>query len=211
MKSLFRRLCAATLTALMLASLTGCGLKVRLDKVFGNGDETDDGEGYAESVNPVGALSWATGSGVTVTDNPEDLAEQVKTMYESAADEGIGVEYKNEAFSADGQNFDCYIGNPTSSSYPLFITIYADNSFQEELFVSGLIKPGQAFNKITFTRPLTEAQNTLPVCYTQVYEPHTEKNDSDEFKIRGQAVITLNFNVVSDSEIESARASLGEE
>jgi hypothetical protein len=205
MKSLFRRLCAATLTALMLASLTGCGLKVRLDKIFSDGDED---EAYAESINPVGALSWAVGSGVTVTDNPEELAKQVTEMYESASEEGIGVEYKNEAFSEDGQNFDCYIGNPTSSHYPLFITIYADNTFQEELFVSGLIKPGQAFNKITFTRAITESPATLPVCYTQVYEPRTEKNDTDEFTIRGQAVITLNFNIVSD--IESARASLAE-
>jgi hypothetical protein len=183
----------------MLASLTGCGLKVRMDKVFGNdGDNGESEEEYIESVNPVGALSWATGVGVTTADNPEDLSKEVQKLYESAEEEGIGVEYKNEAFSTDGQNFDCYIGNPTSSSYPLFITIYADTTFQEELFISGLIKPGQAFNKISLTRALTETTSVLPVCYTQVFEPHTEENDSDEFKIRAQTVITLNFNVVDE-------------
>lgn len=195
MYRLFRRLCAATLSLLMLASLCGCGLKVRLDKIFHSGDATDE-EVVENPPNPVGALSWASGEGVVVTDDPEKLAAAVAELYEAAADEGVGVEYKNEAFSVDGQHFACYIGNPITSHFPMFITIYGDDQYQEELFVSGLLKPGQAFNQVTLSRALTERTTTLPICYTQVYEPHTGKNDTDDFAIRAQTVITLNFNIM---------------
>jgi hypothetical protein len=136
---------------------------------------------------------------VTTVTEPEQLGERVAQLYEGAADEGVAVEYKNEAFSTDGVNFACYIGNPTRSNFPLYITIYADSTFQEELFISGLLKPGQAFNKVVMSRALPDGVNTLPVCYTQVYEPHTGPNDTDDFTIRAQTVITLNFNVVDES------------
>lgn len=195
MYRLFRRLCAATLSLIMLASLCGCGLSVRLDKIFNGGDVADE-DAAENPPNPVGALSWASGDNVIVMDDPERLAEAVAKLYESAADEGVGVEYKNEAFSLDGQQFACYIGNPITSHFPLFITVYGDDEYQEELYVSGLLKPGQAFNQITLSRALTEPVSTLPVCYTQVFEPHTGTNDTDEFAIRAQAVITLNFNIM---------------
>ena len=196
MYRLFRRLCAATLSLLMVASLVGCGGKISLKTIFGDDGETE--QVVENPPSPVGALSWATGEGVIVVDDEDELNKQVQKLYEAAEDEGIRIEYKNEAFSTDGKTFDCYIGNPTSSSYPLFITIYADSTYQEELFVSGLLKPGQAFNKVTLTRALTEPITNLPICYTQVYEPHTEHNDTDDFTIRAQTVVTLNFNIVDE-------------
>lgn len=186
MNRLIRRLCAAILAALTLFSLCGC------KGIFSFGDTETVEEATPD---PIGALSWAS-EGVTVTENPEELARRVGELYAAAADEGVGVEYKNEAFSLDGQNFDCYIGNPGSSHFPLFITIYADTTYQEELFVSGLIAPGQAFSRVTLSRPMEEPVSVLPVCYTQVYEPHTGPNDTDDFTIRAQAVLTINFNIV---------------
>lgn len=196
MCKLFRRLLAATLSLLMLASLCGCG-RISLKTIFGDNGEEE--EVVENPPSPVGALSWASGDGLIVTDDPDALSKAVQELYEAAEGEGIGVQYKNEAFSLDGQTFACYIGNPVDSHFPLFITIYADDTYQEELYVSGLLKPGQAFNKITLMRPLTEAVSTLPVCYTQVFEPHTGTNDTDDFTIRAQTVITLNFNIVKDA------------
>lgn len=194
MKKFTRRLCAAMCAVLIMASLCGCGLRVNLGKLFNN---SADDEEVETPPDPVGALSWATGSGVTVVEDPDALSREVQKLYEAAEGEGIGVEYKNEAFSLDGETFACYIGNSSDSSYPLFITVYGDDQYQEELFVSGLLKPGQAFNQITFSRALEHGPHTLPVCYTQVFEPHTEGNDTDDFAIRGQTVITLNFNVLN--------------
>ena len=179
----------------MVASLCGCG-KISLKKIFGMDGEEE--EVVENPPSPVGALSWATGEGLIVVDDEDALNEEVQKLYEAAADEGIGIEYKNEAFSTDGKTFYCYIGNPRSSSYPLFITVYADSTYQEELYVSGLLKPGQAFNKITLSRALTEPITNLPICYTQVYEPHTGPNDTDDFTIRAQTVVTLNFNIVDE-------------
>ena len=196
MYRLFRRLSAATLSLLMVASLCGCGGTISLKKIFGaDGEEKEVVE---NPPSPIGALSWATGEGVTIVEDEESLNERVRELYEAASGEGIELEYKNEAYSTDGKTFACYIGNSSSSHFPMFITIYADSTYQEELFVSGLIKPGQAFNQVTLTRPLTEPKTTLPICYTQVFEPHTEGNDTDDFTIRAQTVITLNFNVVDE-------------
>ena len=189
MSRIIRRFFAAACTALMLFSLCGCSFSI--GRIF----KADNGDTVEAAPSPVGAIAWASGEGVTVVTDPVDLNERVDQLYQAAAEEGVSVEYKNEAFSTDGTSFACYIGNPRRSPYPMYITIYADTTFQEELFISGLLKPGQAFNKVTMSRTLEEGVNVLPICYTQVYEPHTEKNDSDEFKIRGQAVITLNFNV----------------
>lgn len=191
MSRLFRRLLVAVCAVLVTLSLSGCVFN--LGGIFNR--DKDDGE---TKPSPVGALSWAT-EGVTVVTDPENLGERVDRMYESASAEGISVEYKNEAFSTDGVTFDCYIGNPLKSSFPMYITVYADTTFQEELFVSGLLKPGQAFNKVVMSRALEDGVNVLPVCYTQVYEPHTAENDTDDFAIRAQTVITLNFNVVDSS------------
>lgn len=191
MSRLFRRLLVAVCAVLVTLSLSGCVFN--LGNIFNR--DKDDGD---TNPPPVGALSWAT-EGVTVVTAPEDLNERVDAMLENASQEGISVEYKNEAFSTDGETFECYIGNPLKSAYPMYITIYADTTFQEELFISGLLKPGQAFNKVTMSRVLEEGTHVLPICYTQVYEPHTEGNDTDDFTIRAQTVITLNFNVVDSS------------
>lgn len=193
MSRVIRRFFAAACTALMLFSLCGCSLNI--GRIFRN----DDGDTVEAAPSPVGAIAWATGDGVTVVTDPVDLNERVDKLYQAASEEGIDVEYKNEAFSTDGTTFACYIGNPSRSNYPMYITIYADTTFQEELFISGLLKPGQAFNKVTMSRALEDGVNVLPVCYTQVYEPHTGLNDTDDFTIRGQTVLTLNFNVVDES------------
>lgn len=200
MSRLTRRLFAAACTVLMLLSLCSCGINLNLGKIFnGEAGEAETVDGGETLPPPVGALAWASGEGITVVSNSEDLDEQVNKMYEAAADEGVAVEYKNEAFSTDGVSFACYIGNPAKSAFPMFITIYADTTFQEELFVSGLIKPGQAFNKVVMSRELAEGTYVMPVCYTQVYEPHSGDNDTDDFVIRAQTVLTINFNVVDPS------------
>jgi len=193
MSRLFRRLSVAVCAVLVTLSLSGCVFNI--GRIF----KTDDGDTVEAAPPPVGAIAWASGESVIVVDESEDLNERVDEVFERASEEGVAVEYKNEAFSTDGVTFDCYIGNPIRSSYPMYITIYADTTFQEELFISGLLKPGQAFNKVTMSRALDYGVNVLPVCYTQVYEPHTGPNETDDFTIRAQTVITLNFNVVDSS------------
>jgi hypothetical protein len=175
-----RRIFAAICTLLALSSLLGgCTFSLSAKDVA-DAEETSSGK------NPVGTLSFAT-EGVSVVHDSESLNEKVDAMMEAAQQPGIGVEYQNEAHSTDGQNFQCYIGNPSGAEYPVFIAIYADATYQEELFVSGLINPGFAFTNVELSRPLTEPETRLYVCYTQCVE------EDGEWKIRGQTIVTIQF------------------
>jgi len=194
MSRLTRRLSVAACAVVVMLSLSGCVFNI--GHIFSSADESDQGE---TAPRPIGALSWASEGVSTVVDDNADMAERMRKLQEALKETGIEIEYKNEAYSRDGVNFECYIGNPIKSAFPLFITIYADNTFQEELFVSGLIKPGQAFNRVVMSRALEYGTSVLPICYTQVYEPHTGPNETDDFTIRAQTIVTINFNVVDEN------------
>ena len=126
--------------------------------------------------------------GVTVIDDQNALNQAVEDMY-ATRDDRVRLRYQNEASSADGRTFSCYLGNADSNAYDMFIAIYADSAFTDELFLSQLIRPGEAFQTVTLNRALEPGNHTVYAACTQV-----EEEDGQQ-KIHGQAVITLNFHV----------------
>lgn len=167
---------AACLTVL----LSGCVRTVYVEVPSENSESSESKEsqgfriGYAE--------------GTTVVEDPDALQKIVDEMSENAR-KTIGLEYKNEAFSTDGQNFECYVANAARNNYDMFIAIYADAEMTDELFLSGLIPPGRAFDHITLNRPLEEGANTVYIAFSQVEEVDGEQT------MRAQALVTMNFHV----------------
>ena len=125
--------------------------------------------------------------GVTVVDDPDALQKAVDKMYEDAAKGGVPVEYKNGASSKDGTKFDCYIANPATSPRDIFITIFADPEYNDQLYLSGLIPPGKALREIELDKKLTAGNHTVYVAYTQVEDDHAT--------IFQQVVVTMDFVV----------------
>ena len=188
MKIKIRRLWAALTAAFVVLSLCGCTF-LMAPKEKDDGLTEEERAEMSRIESALAQIGYAT-EGVTVVEDPNALSEEVRRLNEAAQEQGIGVEYKNQAFSLDGQNFDCYIGNPVDSGYDMFIDIYTSD-LQEELYLSQLLRPGQAFEKITLNRPLTE-DTRLNVVYTQVQV----NEESGELEIRAQTIITLDFVIL---------------
>jgi len=129
--------------------------------------------------------------GLTVVEDPNALQSAVDEMIEKSR-EAVGLEYKNEAYSSDGTNFVCYIANAERNEYDMFIAIYGDENFTDELFLSGLMRPGQAFDHLTLNHPLETGSHTVYVAFTQVEEVDGEQ------AIHAQVLVTMNFTVLEE-------------
>ena len=137
--------------------------------------------------NNVPALAYA--EGVTALDE-DSLQAAVEEMLAKASMPGFTTEYKNDAHSTDGQTFECYIGNSDLNAYDMYIQIFADEGATDQLFLSGLVRPGAAFRSITLDHPLDPGTHSVYVVYTQV-----EGEDLENMSIVGQVTITMDFVV----------------
>lgn len=129
----------------------------------------------------------AYAEGTTVVTDEDALQKAVDEMYAEAADEGIPLSFKNDAFSTDGENFECYIANPASSRYDMYIQIFADDALTDQLFLSGLLRPGNAFETIKLDHPLDAGTHRVIVALTQV--------EDDLETIHAQTMITMDFTM----------------
>ncbi len=105
----------------------------------------------------------------------------------TAGDNRIGLRYKNDAHSEDGLNFSCYIGNSERNKYDAFFSIYSDIDFKDELFLSELLRPGEAFETLTLEHELPSGDHTVYVALTQVEDDHKT--------MHAQTVFTVEFHV----------------
>lgn len=133
-------------------------------------------------------LSYET-RGVTVVDDPETLQQAVEDMHERTNRPAMGMEYKNDAFSENGVDFACYIANAARNEYDMFIAIFSDDALTDELFLSGLLRPGTAFEAISLERALPQGDHEVYVAFTQV------RDVDGEWVIQGQVIVTMDFHV----------------
>ena len=154
---------------MLLCTLTGCGAAQQPQQESGGLK-----------------IGYAT-EGVTAVEDGDALQKAVDEMYKKAAEGSIALEFKNTAASKDGVHFDLYLANSESNSYDMFIAIYGDNALTDQLFLSGLLRPGTAFSTITLDHALEPGTHTVYVVHTQVEE--------DLETIHAQVVITMEFVV----------------
>lgn len=159
-------LCTVLSVALILTLLVGCGKKADADE------------------EP--KIKYAT-EGVTAVEDPDAFQKAVDNMYDKASQPGIGLEYKNSASSSDGTNFACYIANAAENTYDMFITIFGDAELTEQLYLSDLLRPGQAFSTLELEKKLDKGTHTVYVAFTQVEE--------DLETIHAQVIVTMDFTV----------------
>lgn len=146
--------------------------------------------GYTASVTNAertGRVAYAT-EGVTVVDDQNAIQRAAEEIF-NAPDDTIGLKYKNDAYSSDGENFDCLIANSEMNRYDAFFTICADDAMTDELYVSGLLRPGQAFEKIRLEHPLESGSHTVYVTINLVDEIDGEQT------IVNHMAYTMDFHV----------------
>lgn len=109
----------------------------------------------------------------------------------NAKDGNVGLRYKNNAYSDDGVNFECFIVNSASNIYDMFLTIYADSDLTDQIFLSELVPPGSGFESITLAHALEPGDHTVYVALTQV----DTDDESGEQVIKNQVMHTMDFHV----------------
>jgi hypothetical protein len=127
--------------------------------------------------------------GLTVVEDPDALKKTVQEMYKRANEPGIGLEFKNDAFSNNGIDFSCYIANAVSNSYDMYLQIFADDALEDEIFLSGLVAPGEAFDHISLSHALETGTHRVFVAFTQVEETNGVQS------IHAQTLFTMDFHV----------------
>lgn len=128
------------------------------------------------------ALQYAS-KGVVLIDDQD--------VNETLEDNAIALEFKNDAYSLDGKTFQCYVGNSPINLYDMFLAIYSDASFTEELWVSDLVPPGSAFEEITLNKALEPGVHTVCIAFTQM--------EDDAKTIHAQTLYTMDFHVSPDA------------
>ena len=113
------------------------------------------------------------------------------TEIEPAKHGWIDLTYNYQAFSKDGVNFSCLLSNAPSNQYDLYFDLYADAELTDEIFLSGLLKPGTALEEIALT-------HALPVGTTPVYVSFNQVDTDEEGNqtIINQTLVMVDFIVV---------------
>jgi NADH:ubiquinone oxidoreductase subunit 3 (subunit A) len=110
--------------------------------------------------------------GVVAVDS-DSFSKQVSEMYSKAAEGTAALEYKNDAYSTDGQNFTCYIANSKLNSYDMYIGMYEDSALTKEIYLSGLIPIGSAMEQFKSNYTLPKGDYTCTLVMTLVESDHT--------------------------------------
>lgn len=107
-----------------------------------------------------------------------------------ARDNEVALRYKNNAYSTNGTDFECYIVNSPANKYDMFLTIYADAAMTDQIFLSGLVPPGNGFEAITLDHALEPGDHEVVVALTQV-----DTDENGEQVIKNQVMHTMDFHV----------------
>lgn len=121
---------------------------------------------------------------VTVTDE-DTLQDIVDGMVKQTKDGRMALEYKNTAVSSDGTNFSCYITNSVKNKYNMYLGIYLDSDWKDQIYLTKLIKPGDGIQKFQSFRKLSPGTYNAILVFTQV------KEDQQEIKSQVSVAYTL--------------------
>lgn len=121
---------------------------------------------------------------VVVTDEDE-LQKIVDDMQNR--DSSISLEYKNVAGSSDGTNFSCYIANSAKNRHDMYIGIYSNAEYDEELYLSQLLRPGSGIKAFECNKKLEPGSYNAVLVFTLVGDDHET--------IKSQTPVTFTMNV----------------
>jgi hypothetical protein len=164
-------------TVLLAAAMVVIAVVIAAAVNLGMQKHNDSGIGYATEAK--------------VILNADDLQAAMDAAMENAKNGNVALLYKDNAYSTNGTDFECYIVNSAANSYDMYLTIYADPEMTDELFLSKLVPPGSGFESITLEHPLETGNHVVYVVVTQI--------DTDEKtgaqSVTNQVVHTMDFHV----------------
>ncbi|MCH5259497.1 MAG: hypothetical protein J1F18_07085 [Lachnospiraceae bacterium] len=107
------------------------------------------------------------------------------------ADEGwINLRYNKKAFSTDGIHFAGLLANDPGNARDMYFDVYADENFEDQIFLSGLLKPGFGLQTIELLHELPAGSTTCYVIHNQV-----DADENGNQVIIRQMITTVEFVV----------------
>ncbi len=102
----------------------------------------------------------------------QQMFERIQQMQEEVAKGNMALEYKNLAVSKDGVNFACHIANSLANDTDMYFNIYLDNTYEQQILLTGLIPPGQGIGSFESEIPLEPGVYDTVLVFTQVEDDH---------------------------------------
>lgn len=115
----------------------------------------------------------------------EDVERQRAALDDENTD--VIVSYKNQAVSKDGVNFKCYFANPSANNLDMYFVVAEmneDGSIGEEIYVSGLVRPGNLLEHMELTKTLPKGTYQAYLAMTQVEEDMETIHGQNTFVIQ---------------------------
>ena len=120
--------------------------------------------------NNNGLINYEPGViGVNVDDFQAEFDQAVKDMQNSS----VGLIFNNYATSSDGKNFKCYLGNAQANNKDIYLNIYKDTSFSEQILLTGLIPPGSGIDTFESEIQLEPGEYEAVLVLTKVDDDHS--------------------------------------
>lgn len=176
---------AALVCALLLLLSSAVGCKKKTEEVI----EEDELE-----VGGKPRLGFAVEGVGGIANTQDEFDAMLATAEAAAEDQGYTLNYQNEAVSTDGMTFSCNLGNDGINKYPMYIQLYGDLAMSDELFMSDLIMPGQAFQSITLNHALNPGVHDVICAFTWV-----KIEDNGDQSVHNQITVKLMFTVSEPS------------
>lgn len=87
-------------------------------------------------------------------------------------DNQIPISFDPIARSTDGENFTCAIGNPAGAKYDMYLDMRADGALEEQVYMSGLLKPGQGITRFKTSKKFPKGNTDIVLVFTTVADDH---------------------------------------
>ncbi|MDE6728057.1 MAG: hypothetical protein K2J80_09000 [Oscillospiraceae bacterium] len=99
--------------------------------------------------------------------------------------DGVAIKFKPIAKSEDGVNFSCEIANSLANKLDIYIDIYLDASYEDEIYLSGLLRPGEGITSFKTNRKMSSGT------YDVVLVPTTVEDDHKTIAAQSAVYLTL--------------------
>jgi len=99
------------------------------------------------------------------------LEKQIDEMRKNS-EGNVSLEYKNEAQSTNGMDFECYLANSELNSEDMFIAVFTDANMTDQIYLSGLLKPGTSIQSFKSEIPFDKGSHSAVCMFTTVGDDH---------------------------------------
>ena len=110
--------------------------------------------------------------GSAVALDPDELNKQIEGLQQKVDAGQVSLEFQNTAFSENGTDFSCHLANSDMNTEDMFFNIYKDGTFSEQIYLSGLLKPGQVIESFRSEIPFEPGEYEVIVLFTTVADDH---------------------------------------